>query len=119
MDASELAKKMLLFEQHQRKADTLRVEIEAEVLALGKTQVAGSVRATFNNPRKAYQYEAGFKVAWAMALDKQDKATLEKLEKAVDAASTVKVDWREVCAKMELEAPYTTGVASVTVKLEG
>lgn len=119
MDQSDLAKKMLTWERLQREADALRAEIEAGVLALGRTQVVGNVRATFNNPRRTYQYEAGFKAAWATALDKQDIPLLNKLEKAVDAASAVKVDWREVCAGLEIEAPYTTGEPSVTVKLEG
>ena len=46
MNSSELAQKMLEWEQTQVKADALALEIREAVLSLGKTQTVGNVRAT-------------------------------------------------------------------------
>lgn len=46
MDASELAAKMLQWEEVKRSLDALTEEIQAAVLAIGKTQTVGNVRAS-------------------------------------------------------------------------
>ena len=52
MDASELAAKMLQWEEVKRSLDALTEEIQAAVLAIGKTQTVGNVRASFAAGRK-------------------------------------------------------------------
>jgi hypothetical protein len=54
MNASELAQAMLLWEQKRRELDMLEAEIKAAVLAIGKTQTVGSVRASYSAGRKSY-----------------------------------------------------------------
>ena len=55
MDAKELAQAMLEWGNLQEKADALKQVIEAEVVAIGKSQTVGNVHCTFSNPRKVYQ----------------------------------------------------------------
>ena len=101
MNASELANKMLQWEQLQREADELEAEIEEAVLALGKTQTVGSVRASYSKGRKRHD--------WQGACDREG-VDLSMYEK-------VSYNYRQAAKDNELEVPYTQSEPSVTVKL--
>jgi len=58
---SRLAAMMLDWEVCQLKADELKTRIEAEVLAIGKTQTVGNVRATYSAGRRAFDYTEGWR----------------------------------------------------------
>jgi len=57
MNNSELAAKMLQWEEMQKAADELKSEIEAAVLEIGKTQNVGNVRASYSKGRKSVNYQ--------------------------------------------------------------
>ena len=109
MDNSELAMKMLAWEQAKKSLDTLEKEIEEAVLALGKTQTVGNVRATFSNGRKTYDYETA-----AVEHPMYHHATRELFTKVVET-----VDWKAVCEHMGVnEVPVLKQTEpSVSVKL--
>lgn len=119
MNATELATRMLEWETTQRAADALRAEIEAAVLALGKTQTVGNVRATYSAGRKSYDYEA---VARA-GMGSNDPAEAEIWWNVKDEHAQVidKIDWKAVCETMHVavdEIPVKSqSEPSVTVKL--
>lgn len=104
MDASELAAKMLQWEEVKRSLDALTEEIQAAVLAIGKTQTVGNVRASFAAGRKTYDYSAAWRAAYG---DTEPPADFAK----------VTYDYRAACYAEDLEAPCTQGEPSVTVKL--
>jgi hypothetical protein len=128
---------MLDYEAMQRRADALRAEIEAAVLALGKTQTVGNVRATFSQGRRTFDYQAASDAAEAAgALEPGSLAPWESDDidyfEAVQAAiqdgifdsryltpyTTTKVDWMAAVKGLGLEAPVLEQKpASVTVKL--
>ena len=137
MDASTLATIMLAWETAQRQADALRADIETAVLALGKTQTVGNVRATFSQGRRTFDYQAAIDAALDIgAVDPKDMAAFEYLdidyfsvvESAVaggllsgeylDPYTTTKVDYASAVKALGLEAPVLEQKpASVTVKL--
>ena len=105
---SELAARMLEWEETQRKADALKTVIETEVLALGKTQNVGNVRASYSGGRKSYDYEARLLFA--------DEATL--MPWTTEIPATVRVDYRAACKGLGIEdVPFTQSEPSVSVKL--
>ena len=128
---------MLEWEAAQRKADELRLDIEDLVLALGKTQTVGNVRATFSQGRRTFDYRAAVDAALdAGAVDPKDMAAFEYLdidyfsvvESAVaggllsgeylDTYTTIKTDYASAVKALGLEAPVLEQKpASVTVKL--
>ena len=105
MDNSELAKLMLDWEQAQTQADALKLKIQDAVLALGKTQTVGNVRATYSQGRKSYDYETGAVEHPAFTLD------------IATQHSKMVVDWRTVCKELGAQAPFTQSDPSVTIKL--
>ncbi|MCP4139079.1 MAG: hypothetical protein GY755_02120 [Chloroflexi bacterium] len=105
MNAKDLAEKMLEFSNAQTKANELKVEIEAAVMELEKTQEVGNVKATYRKPRKTYLYEDAAKL-------RADHSTLDKHTKV-----TKRIDWREICKELDIEAGYKESAPSVTVKL--
>jgi len=108
MKASELAARMLEYEQRKRELDALEAEIVAAVLETGTTQTVGNVRASYSTGRKSYDYRA--------ALDGRDAAELLPWTEEVPA--TVKIDYRAACKGLGVEdVPYTQSEPSVTVKL--
>jgi hypothetical protein len=137
MDASTLASLMLDYETAQRQADALRAEIEAAVLALGKTQTVGNVRATFSAGRRTFDYEAAIdKALDAGAVDPKDMAAFEYLDtdyfsvvesaiaggllsgEYLDPYTKIKTDYASAVKALGLEAPVLEQKpASVTVKL--
>ena len=133
MTASELAAIMLQWEDAQRHADALRAEIEAEVLALGKTQTVGNVRATYSAGRRTFDYQAAVTAAnitpdvlapWE-TLDIDYFAVVESAVSAgllsgkyLDAYTTVNIDYTAAAKALGLDAPVIDQKpASVTVKL--
>ena len=137
MNASQLAGLMLEWEAAQRKADELRLDIEDLVLALGKTQTVGNVRATFSAGRRTFDYRAAIVAAEAAGqLEPGSLAPWEMLdidyfavvESAVaggllsgeylDTYTTIKTDYASAVKALSLEAPVIDQKpASVTVKL--
>ena len=113
-DGLTLAERMQAWEAAQRIADEAQAEadliaegIKAEVLALGKTQVVGNVRATWKAGRKTYDYQAAA----------QQLASIEIIE----AHTVPQTDWRKVCETAQIKPdiiPFTQSEPSVTVKLE-
>lgn len=118
LTGSRLAWAMLEWEALQREADRLAEPIKAAILAGGETVVVGDVRATFNNPRKRYDYGAAFESTYGLALDAGDDGRIAELDEVRDEFSMVKVDYRKAVDKAQIEdVPYTEGDASVTLKL--
>lgn len=105
-DLSVLARNLLRWEEKRRELDLLERVISHAVLQLRKTQTVGNVRATFNNPRKSYDYETPGKRA------PQDFIT---------AYSKVVTDWRAVCKEAGIDPVVTPGEGpgSVSIKLLG
>ena len=87
MDNSQLAATMLEWEATQRKADALAETIKGAVLAIGKTQVVGNVRATFSAGRRTFDYRAAVDAAEADGL--LEPGSLAPWE-------SERVDWFEV-----------------------
>lgn len=106
MNASELATKMLEWENIQRQADALKAEITETVLQLGKTQTVGNVRATYSNGRGKYDYET------ACAHYGLTETDLLPYSKTV-------YDYRKAAVEYQLDVEqfYTPGSPTVTVKI--
>lgn len=88
MEPNELARRMLEWQEAQAHADLLKMEIEAAVLELGKTQTVGSVRATYNNGKKVYNYEAAWKVGGygtGVDIEKYQRVTYDYKSACIDA----------------------------------
>lgn len=121
MNMSDLASAMLEWERRQREADTLKAEIEAAVLGLGKTQTVGNVRATYSAGRKSYDYFAAFDAAYnaahAMTAGWERTDLLARYNALRDKHSTIKWDYCSICKEAEIEAEFTQSEPSVTVKL--
>ena len=109
MNASDLAARMLEWEETQRKADALRSEIEAAVLEIGKTQTVGNVRASYSEGRKSFDYGAAVMAA-------VNAGAIEP--GAVQGYRTVSFDYRMMCKDLSIvDVPYTQSEPSVSVKL--
>ena len=110
MGVTELAHKMLEWHEAQARADLLKMDIEAAVLQIGKTQTVGNVRATYSAGRKSYDYEAaalGVSVALA-----------EAVHQAIMVYQVTKTDWKAVCeAARVTDIPFTQSPPSVTLKI--
>jgi hypothetical protein len=108
MNESELAGLMLEWERVQAVADALKAEIEAAVLAIGKTVKAGNVAASYSAGRKSYDYRA--------PLAEYDEVALLPWTEEVPA--TVKIDYRAACKGLGIEdVPFKQSPPSVTVKV--
>lgn len=106
MDATELARKMLEWQEAQAKADVLKMDIEAAVLELGKTQTVGNVRATYSAGRKIYDYtEAWRNHGYGSGVD------IEKFTK-------ITYDYRAACLEAQIDdIPFTQSAPSVLLKI--
>ena len=105
MDPTELARKMLKWEEAQRHADELAEQIKETVLAIGKTQTVGNVRASFRNGTKRYDYEKAWQSHYG------DELPSVEFEKTT-------FDWRGACQSVGLEEiPFTQSGPSVSIKL--
>ena len=131
MNASELAIKMLQWEEMKRKLDELEDELKEAVLELGKTQTVGSVRATYSKGRSTYDYETPgnqasqkivaqhshteLEIDW-MAVAKEAQYTTEHREKHTEVIRIT--DWRKVCKAAEIDPLVVKqGEPKVKVKL--
>ena len=88
MNASELANLMLKWEELRKQLDDIEATIRLEVLAVGKTQTVGNVRATYNKGTRTFDYETPSKPITPPELVKQHAETIEK------------IDWKSICKKV-------------------
>ena len=105
MDASELAKQMLLWEQVRRRLDEIEEAIKDTVLQIGKTQTVGNVRASYSKGRKSYDYKS--------AVEAEDvlPGELAPFEK-------VTIDYKAACETLGfINVTFTQSEPSVSVKL--
>ncbi len=107
MNESELAAKMLKWEEIKRSLDEIEQEIKCAVLELQKTQTVGNVRASYSKGRISRDYEAA----------------VEATKLAPDALDPFKVvrettDYRSACKELGItEIPSSQSPPSVSVKL--
>lgn len=105
MNASELAAKMLEWEQAKRQLDTLTAEIQEAVLEIGQTQTVGNVRASYSAGRKSYNYETAIEAA-------------DLSPGSLGPFEVVTVDWRAACKGLGItDVPFAQSEPSVSVKL--
>lgn len=112
VDTSDLAMKMLRWEEAQRFADELRGAIEDTVMQIGRTQTVGNVRATYSKGRKSYDYR---EAALEGDVDVSN-ATIELFT----VTPAPKTDWRKICEHVgvdKADIPFTQSPPSVMVKL--
>ena len=118
MNATELATKMLEWETTQRTADALRSEIEAAVLAIGKTQTVGNVRATYSKGRTTYDYEAAVSTFADNAANNDDAATFNHIQNVSRINSLTVYNFKAIAAELGLEVPVKSqSEPSVSLKL--
>ena len=134
MDNSEFAILMLEWESAQRKADELAGHIKAVVLAIGKTQVVGNVRATYSEGRRVFDYRAavdnaelapGSLAPWeSLQIDYADafRAAVDdglvSIGYLVPFTSTI-IDYAAASKGLKLVAPVSSQAEpSVTLKLD-
>lgn len=103
IDHRALAELMLDWEEATKIQQSIEEKIKTTVLALGKTQTVGNVRATYSKGRKTYDYETAGRTA---------------PKPIIDANTEPKTDWRSVCKDAGIEAPVASqSDPSVYVKL--
>jgi len=108
MNASELANLMLKWEELRKQLDDIEATIRLEVLAVGKTQTVGNVRATFSNGRRTFDYETPAKPIAPPELVMQHTEIIEK------------IDWKSICSEVGAEPIVVSQTEpSVSVKLLG
>jgi len=103
---------MLEWQEAQAHADLLKMEIETAVLALGKTQSAGNVRATYSAGRKSYNYQAGFEEAVNAGLDPR---ALDPFITVIP--ETTRIDYTTACKTLEIAPPFTQSAPAVSLKI--
>jgi len=107
MNMSELAQKMLEWEELVKQANALEEEIKAAVLEIGKTQTVGNVRASYSGGRNTYDYETPAKTADA-----------ELIQKYTITETVTSTDWRAICKDADIEPLIVkTSPPSIGVKL--
>lgn len=107
MNESELAAKMLKWEEIKRSLDEIEQEIKGAVLELQKTQTVGNVRASYSKGRVSRDYESAIKAA-------------ELVSDALDPFKIVRetTDYRSACKEFGItEIPSSQAPPSVSVKL--
>lgn len=129
MDASELAKKMLDWEEKKRVLDTLGAEIEAEVLKIAKTQVVGGVRVTYSGGRATYDYEIPAREASIELIEKYSTerkvvdwdAVADEVPEVIKKFTSVEVsvDWKAVCKESKIDPVILScSEPTATIKLD-
>lgn len=98
----------------QEKQAAIAAEIQTEVLALGKTQKANGVRATYTTGRGSYNYQDAIESCNLQA---------EILEGIKQEFSKTSYDWKAMALSLNLEDDYlkrfyTPGTPSVKLQLE-
>jgi hypothetical protein len=129
MNASELAEKILLWEKSKIALDQLAKEIEAEVLAIGKTQVVGGARVTYSGGRSTYDYATPTKdvdpeilAKYATPINTTDwQAVTEEVPEIVEKFTTVNYsyDYKGICMEIGVDpVVLSTTPATATIKLD-
>jgi len=114
MDARELAKKMLQWQEAQAHADVLKMDIEAAVLELGKTQTVGNVRATYSAGRKSYDYPSAFEAAVKNGV--VSPSALNPFIQIIP--ETTQIDYTAACKALNIpDIPFTKSAPSVSLKM--
>lgn len=101
MNASELAIKMLQWEEQKRKLDELEEELKAAVLEIGKTQTVGNVRATFSKGRRVLDWETPVNNEDSVPKEIWAENTEEIPEQLIPAKT--QVNWQSICKAMNLD----------------
>lgn len=104
MNASELAQKMLEWEQLIDHVKLLEAEIKTAVLSMGKTQTVGNVRASYSGGRRTFDYETPGRAA-------PEPFIVEFTEMKFIT------DWKSVCEKAGIE-PVVLSQSEPTVSLK-
>lgn len=105
MNAKDLAKLMLEYQEELSNVRKKGELIAAEVLRLGKSQQVGNLRATYYGPRKTYDYTMV-----------QDHAPVDLV--AEHSTTILKTDWKKVCEALNFDPPYTEAAPRVVLKLD-
>ena len=113
MNATELARVMLEWQEAQAHADLLKAEIEAAVLALGKSQTVGNVRATYSAGRKSYNYQEGWQTA--VAAGQVHPQALDPFITVIP--ETTRIDYTTACKTLEIAPPFTQSAPAVSLKI--
>jgi predicted transcriptional regulator len=113
MNSSQLAIKMLEWEEKKRALDALSAEIESEVLKLEKTQVVGKVRVTYSGGRATYDYQTPAREASIELIEKYSTERTvtdwdlvkEEVPEVIAKYSTIEIDvaWNQVCKEAGIE----------------
>ena len=105
MDMSELAALMLEWENTKKRLAELEAEIIPSVLAIGKTQTVGNVRASYRQGSKSYDYETPGKNAHDDVI-------------AAHTETKITTNWKAVCEAANMTPMIASQSApSVSVKL--
>lgn len=116
MDKSGLARLMLEFEEVSSVLESLRADIETQVLELGSTVVTGNVRATYSGGRRQLDWEA--------AVSKSDATEAEVAEHTIIIPEEIipsytETDWAGLAKELKIEPVVVAeGTPSVKVKIE-
>ena len=104
MNPSQLAQALLSWETKRKELDALEEQIKAAVLALGKTQTVGNVRASYSNGRTSYDYETPGRLHGDPGI--------------IEAHTEPVTNWRKVCQEQGIPAIVIgRSDPSVSVKL--
>jgi len=108
MNASELAAKMLEWEQKKEELIVIEDEIKASVMAMEKTQTVGNVRASYSKGKGKTDYAK----AW-------DHSGVRIPYEDFESYQTISTDWKALCVDQEIPTDnhYTPGKPYVTVTL--
>lgn len=111
MNASELARLMLYWEDQKKGLTRTEERIKEAVLELGETVDTGNVRASYSKGRRKFDY--------LQAVAEQPKLAEADVTKFTTVIpQTEKVDWKAVCKHFGIkDIPFTQSEPGVTVKL--
>lgn len=114
MNLSELATALLQWEQKRRELDALEADIKVAVLALGKTQTVGNVRATYSAGRRTFDYETPIRVC--MTEHPESATYVQGLIEKNTRIETI-TDWSRVCGDMKID-PLVENKSAPSVSLK-
>lgn len=105
MDATQLAKAMLEYQELATKLALLGDAIKETVMKVGKTQTVGSLTASYSGGRKTYNYEVACN---------NNKVNTDPYRTVKEVET---IDYRSACKDLGLDVPFTQSEPSVTLKL--
>ncbi len=108
---TKLARLMLEYGDQYAKVKALEAEITQIVLALGKTQVVGRVRATYSNGRNYYDYQWAADAAYRPENPKHLLIWGRHIKESFD--------YRAICDELGIldKVPCTTSPPAVSVRV--